>query len=75
MFRYDKKKEAKARQRQLYHLRHARDYEILGVPLGASKEECKKAYRSIFYLTDKYILSLVHFFIIIYFFIIYYYYL
>lgn len=31
--------------RQLYHLRHARDYEELGLPMGASKMDIKKAYK------------------------------
>jgi DnaJ-class molecular chaperone len=31
--------------RQLYHLRHARDYEELGLPMGASKIDIKKAYK------------------------------
>ncbi len=42
---YDKKKEGKWRERQLYHLRHAHDYETLEVPLGTSKADCKVAYR------------------------------
>lgn len=41
----DKKKEAKARDRQMYHLRHARDYDALGLDVGASKDEVKKAFR------------------------------
>jgi DnaJ-class molecular chaperone len=36
---------AGAAVRQLYHLRHARDYEELGLPMGASKLDIKKAYR------------------------------
>jgi hypothetical protein len=42
---YERKKEQKRRERQLYHLRHANDYEELGVQVGASKMEVKKAYR------------------------------
>lgn len=42
---YDRKREQKHRERQLYHLRHARDYETLGLPLGASKIEVKKAFK------------------------------
>lgn len=44
---YDRKREDKRRERQMYHLRHARHYEMLGVPLGASKVEVKKAYRKL----------------------------
>lgn len=44
---YEKKKEAKRLERQIYHMRHARDYEALGLPLGASKAECKSAYRKL----------------------------
>jgi len=39
------KKKKKQRERHLYHLRHARDYEALGVPLGTPKIDVKKAYR------------------------------
>lgn len=42
---YDKKKDTRKRERQIYHLRHARDYEALGLSMGASKAECKAAYR------------------------------
>lgn len=42
---YEKKREAKQRDRLLYHLRHAKDYEILEVAVGASKADVKKAYR------------------------------
>ncbi len=42
---YDKKREQKRRERQMYHLRHARDYEELGLPMGASKIDIKKAYK------------------------------
>ncbi|KIY93303.1 putative DnaJ subfamily B member 8 [Monoraphidium neglectum] len=44
---YERKKDQKRRDRQLYHLRHARDYEELGVPIGASKLDVKKAYRKL----------------------------
>lgn len=44
---YEKKRASKIRDRQIYHLRHARDYEALGLPLGASKVEAKKAYRKL----------------------------
>jgi DnaJ-class molecular chaperone len=44
---YDKKREEKARNRQIYHLRHTRDYEALGVPIGTSKADCKAAYRKL----------------------------
>lgn len=39
---YERKREAKARDRMLYHMRHAKDYEALGLPMGASKAEVKK---------------------------------
>jgi hypothetical protein len=42
---YERKRDAKRRERQMYHMRHARDYEALGVPVGASKLDVKKAYR------------------------------
>ncbi|KAL6763942.1 DnaJ-domain-containing protein [Haematococcus lacustris] len=44
---YEKKREEKARLRQMYHMRHSRDYEILELPMGASKAEVKKAYRKL----------------------------
>lgn len=42
---YEKKREEKRRNRQMYYLRHARDYEALEVPVGSSKIDVKKAYR------------------------------
>ena len=36
-----------ARDRQLYHMRHTRDYEALGISIGASKAEARKAYRDL----------------------------
>lgn len=44
---YEKKKEEKRAQRQLYHLRHSKDYEALGVPLGTSKADVKAAFRKL----------------------------
>lgn len=44
---YEKKREEKRAQRQIYHLRHARDYEELGLPMGASKEDCKNAFKKL----------------------------
>lgn len=44
---YEKKKEDRRAQRQIYHLRHSKDYEALGVPLGTSKAEVKAAYRKL----------------------------
>lgn len=40
---YERKREAKSAQRQLYHLRHTLDYEALGVPIGTSKASCQLA--------------------------------
>lgn len=42
---YDKKREDKRRLRELYYLRHRRDYEIMGVLPGTSKADIKKAYK------------------------------
>jgi hypothetical protein len=39
--------QAKRLERQIYHMRHARDYEALGLPLGASKADAKAAYRKL----------------------------
>jgi hypothetical protein len=44
---YEKKRDAKRGERQIYHMRHARDYEALGLPLGASKAEAKAAFRKL----------------------------
>eukprot|EP00889_Picochlorum_renovo_P003134 jgi/Picre1/30164/NNA_005533.t1 len=49
---YEKKKEEKRAQRQIYHLRHARDYEALGNPNNREEAELKfqqinKAYESL----------------------------
>jgi uncharacterized spore protein YtfJ len=44
---YEKKKAAKSAQRQIYHLRHTRDYEALELPLGASKADVKAAFRKL----------------------------
>jgi hypothetical protein len=41
----ERQKDKRARERRLYHLRHAADYERLEVPLGASKDDVKSAYR------------------------------
>lgn len=59
---YDRKKEDKLRQRQLYYLRHRRDYEILQLQPGASKADVKKAYRTmaIKWHPDKHAGELVH---------------
>ena len=42
---YERKRDAKNRDRQMYHLRHTRDYEALEVPIGTSKADIKTAYR------------------------------
>lgn len=44
---YDKKKDEKRRNRQIYLMRHARDYEMLEVPVGTPKTELKAAYRKL----------------------------
>ena len=44
---YDRKREAKWRNRQMYHMRHTRDYDTLGVPIGASKVDVKAAYKKL----------------------------
>eukprot|EP00892_Ulva_mutabilis_P007101 jgi/Ulvmu1/4763/UM020_0048.1 len=44
---YDKKKDEKRRNRQIYLMRHARDYEILEVAIGTPKSELKAAYRKL----------------------------
>ncbi|KDD71550.1 hypothetical protein H632_c4813p0, partial [Helicosporidium sp. ATCC 50920] len=44
---YEKKKDAKRLQRQIYHLRHTKNYAALEVPLGASKADIKVAYRKL----------------------------
>lgn len=44
---YEKKKEEKKAQRYMYHLRHSKDYEALGVPFGASKADVKVAFRKL----------------------------
>jgi len=43
----EKKKDARWAARRIYHLRHARDYEALGVPMGAPKADCTSAYRAL----------------------------
>eukprot|EP00803_Ostreobium_quekettii_P008602 evm.model.scf_931.6 EVM.evm.TU.scf_931.6 scf_931:45254-50483(-) len=44
---YERKRDNKRRERQLYHLRHTRDYEALGVPIGSSKADVKRAYKKL----------------------------
>jgi hypothetical protein len=43
----ERKKAHKRRMRKLFHLRHQGDYLMLGVEVGASWEEVKKAYRKL----------------------------
>ena len=47
MQEYDKKKDEKRRNRQIYHMRHTRDYETLEVPIGTPKSELKEAFRKL----------------------------
>ena len=44
---YERKRDAKARDRQMYYMRHTRDYEMLELPVGASRAEVKAAYRKL----------------------------
>lgn len=44
---YDKKKEEKSRNKQMYYLRHAKDYETLEIKPGTSKADIRKAYRAL----------------------------
>eukprot|EP01025_Chloroclados_australasicus_P047843 TRINITY_DN5398_c1_g4_i1.p1 TRINITY_DN5398_c1_g4~~TRINITY_DN5398_c1_g4_i1.p1 ORF type:complete len:376 (-),score=65.46 TRINITY_DN5398_c1_g4_i1:557-1624(-) len=44
---YEKKKEEKRKNRQLFLLRHTKDYQMLGVEIGASREIVKKAYKEL----------------------------
>ena len=41
----ERQRDKRARERRMYHLRHAADYERLELPLGASKEDVKSAFR------------------------------
>jgi len=41
----EKLKAKRARERRMFHLRHAADYERLELPLGASKDDIKAAYK------------------------------
>tara|TARA_A100001388_G_scaffold247946_1_gene207782 strand:- start:81 stop:683 length:603 start_codon:yes stop_codon:yes gene_type:complete len=43
----DRQKEKKQREKRLFHLRHAADYERLGVTLGAPRKEIETAYRKL----------------------------
>ena len=43
----DYKAKKRERARREYHLRHKKDYDVLGVSLGAPKDECKRAYRKL----------------------------
>jgi DnaJ-class molecular chaperone len=47
MQEYDRKREEKNRNRQIYLMRHACDYEMLEVPVGTPKSELKAAYRKL----------------------------
>ena len=44
---YERKRDEKARDRQMYILRHTRDYETLELPLGAARADVKAAYRRV----------------------------
>ena len=44
---YEKKRDQKARDRQMYYMRHTRDYETLELPVGASRADVKAAYRKL----------------------------
>jgi len=41
----ERQRDKRARERRVYHLRHAADYERLELPLGASKDDVKSAFR------------------------------
>jgi hypothetical protein len=41
----EKERDRKAENKRLYHLRHSRDYELLGVPMGTKKDDLKKAFK------------------------------
>ena len=43
----DYKAKKRERARREYHLRHKKDYDVLGVSLGAPKDECRRAYRKL----------------------------
>lgn len=43
----EKVRDRKEENRRLYHLRHSRDYDVLGVPLGSKKDVIKAAYRKL----------------------------
>ncbi|XP_022840462.1 DnaJ domain, partial [Ostreococcus tauri] len=41
----ERQRDKRARERRVYHLRHAADFERLGLPVGASQDEVKSAFR------------------------------
>lgn len=43
---YEKKRDAKNRDRQMYHLRHTNDYETLGIPIGKAIQSARLIYES-----------------------------
>ena len=43
---YEKKRDAKNRDRQMYHLRHTNDYETLGIPIGKAIQSARLTYES-----------------------------